>query len=242
MARATSTGTCRLCDGTFSRAGMGRHIGACRKRAGLQGLALVGSPLVPDRGRPGTRSFHISVKDRYDPRYWLHLEMADNLPLEDLDTFLRGLWLECCGHLSAFYISGVTYQSGGLEWLGSFGGPKPKSLRVPAHRALEPGQSFTYKYDFGTTTELALRVLPRQRPGLGKQIRLLAINDPPSFACNACGTAPADVQCTECNIEMFSVEDHGYLCNSCRAGHDCDDWAYAPVVNSPRSGMCGYVG
>ncbi len=29
--------------------------------------------------------------------------------LADLDDFLRGIWLECCGHLSSFDIEGVTY-------------------------------------------------------------------------------------------------------------------------------------
>ena len=30
--------------------------------------------------------------------------------LEELDDFLRGAWLECCGHLSDFEIDGITYM------------------------------------------------------------------------------------------------------------------------------------
>lgn len=26
--------------------------------------------------------------------------------LDDLDQFIRDIWVECCGHLSAFYIEG----------------------------------------------------------------------------------------------------------------------------------------
>ncbi len=37
-----------------------------------------------------------------DPRYWLYAEAQANASLRHLDAFLRKIWLECCGHLSAF--------------------------------------------------------------------------------------------------------------------------------------------
>ena len=65
-------------------------------------------PVRIGHGRRAARSYHIAVEDRYDPRYWMHLDMPMNLDLRGLDQFLRNIWLECCEHLSAFYISGVT--------------------------------------------------------------------------------------------------------------------------------------
>jgi len=32
------------------------------------------------------------------------MQVKDNAALSDLDSFLRDIWLECCGHLSAFEI------------------------------------------------------------------------------------------------------------------------------------------
>lgn len=46
--------------------------------------------------------FHIQVVDYYAPDYWLHLKVNSNTSLGTLDQFLRNIWLECCGHLSAF--------------------------------------------------------------------------------------------------------------------------------------------
>jgi len=51
------------------------------------------------------------VEGSYLPYYWMHLELPANATLEDLDSFLRDIWLECCGHLSAFRIEGKEYLS-----------------------------------------------------------------------------------------------------------------------------------
>ncbi len=34
----------------------------------------------------------------------------------------------------------------------------------------------------------------------------------------------------------------GYLCEACLADHECDEEMFMPLVNSPRTGVCGYVG
>src|SRR5262245_3532849 len=48
----------------------------------------------------------VLVEGKYDPRYWLYLEMPATTRLKYLDGVLRDLWLECCGHLSAFKVEG----------------------------------------------------------------------------------------------------------------------------------------
>ena len=44
------------------------------------------------------------------PLYWLDLEIKTDSKLRQLDDLLRKVWLECCGHLSAFKIDGLRYS------------------------------------------------------------------------------------------------------------------------------------
>jgi len=53
--------------------------------------------------------YHLQVQDAWGGDYWLHLEMRGNATLQDLDDYLRAIWLECCDHLSAFEIGDVRY-------------------------------------------------------------------------------------------------------------------------------------
>ena len=235
MSRPTSTGICLLCEQRYTRGGMGRHLRACRRKALREGA----------ESNPGQRaggSFHIAVQDRYDHRYWMHLEVPQAFKLRRLDGFLRTLWLECCGHLSAFYISGEMYQVADKDWFNDFGGPPVEDMSFAIGQVLSQGQRFTYDYDFGTTTELSLRVISDLSPQLRDDIQLLAINDPPRLTCRECRTAQADVICVECGFQDFGDADAGCLCDDCKGEHTCDDMMYLPVVNSPRAGRCGYVG
>ncbi len=36
--------------------------------------------------------------------------------------------------------------------------------------------------------------------------------------------------------------DAGWLCDSCAEDHKCGEDMLLPVVNSPRTGVCGYTG
>ncbi|UCC96330.1 MAG: hypothetical protein JSW66_10845, partial [Phycisphaerales bacterium] len=102
---------------------------------------------------------------------------------------------------------------------------------------LRPGMKFSHEYDFGSTTHLTLRVIAQeQRQIKGKDVRILARNDPPSFTCTSCGK-PATQVCAEC---IYS--DEGCLCDTCAAGHECGEEMLLPLVNSPRAGVCGYTG
>lgn len=141
--RYTSTGKCYLCGGTFGKAGMTRHLQACRERqAGPE------TPLVGQGMREG-RVFHIVVAGRNRSEYWMHLEVPAAASLRDLDRFLRDTWLECCGHMSAFEIAGERYCS---DPVGGLGG---RSMNAQIGKLLAPGVKFYHEYDFGTPTELA---------------------------------------------------------------------------------------
>ena len=96
-------------------------------------------------------------------------------PLRVLDQFLRDTWLECCGHLSAFYIQGKEYSPGS---------------RVNTGRILSQGMQFYHRYDFGSMTDLTLRVMSQGDASDGASgIRVLARNDPPEIPCFKCGAS-----------------------------------------------------
>jgi len=166
--------------------------------------------------------------------YWMHLEVSAGTTLATLDHFLRDTWLECCGHLSAFTIGGVRYSVDAAiyEWdMGS------KNMQVPLDQVLHPGQTCSYEYDFGSTTELTLKVISeREVPAKKKAIEILARNNLPLVSCDVCGK-PATTTCTQC-----IYEDKGWLCDACAKDHECGEEMLWPMVNSPRAGVCGYTG
>src|SRR5713226_4346681 len=152
MTKQLSKGTCYLCHGEFSKAAMTKHLEACQRRAiGAQAEAA-----SHPQGRK-TKKFHLVVEGRDLPMYWMHLEVSTGATLADLDQFLRASWLECCGHLSAFEIEKERYSSDAGRY--SDWGTDEQSMRVRLDKVLSPGRKCFHEYDFGTTTELSLRVV-----------------------------------------------------------------------------------
>lgn len=230
MARQTSKGTCTFCHGEFSKSAISRHLETCEQRAITE--AKSGSK---QQAQP-TRKMHLVVEGRDLPMYWMHLEVTASSTLTTLDQFLRNTWLECCGHLSAFEIAGVRYAiDAGMyddDW-----DMDEKNMRVRLDKVLSPGQTCFYEYDFGTTTELKLRVISeRQVASKGKAIQVLARNTQPLILCEEC-SKPATEVCSQCIFD-----GRGWLCDDCAAEHECGEEMLLPVVNSPRVGMCAYTG
>jgi hypothetical protein len=166
--------------------------------------------------------------------HWLHLEIDRNARLADLDDFLRRTWLECCGHLSEFEVDGVRYGGGDDDWM-DYG--ESRTMEVSLGSVLRKGTTFRHTYDFGSTTQCALRVVALDDAPIGKNaILVLARNDPPVFPCSKCDQ-PAVSICTEC---MWSED--AWLCAPCAKAHECGEEMLLPVVDSPRVGVCGYSG
>ena len=220
MAMPKSMGRCAICGKSFSKSGISRHLNSCLKRES----AAASSPTP--RGGLKIKAFHLAIEGRDFPGYWLHLEMTADAPLRVLDQFLRYTWLECCGHMSAFCIEGKEYSPGS---------------RVNVGRVLSQGMQFYHRYDFGSMTDLTLRVVSQgDASESGSPIRVLARNDPPEFPCFKCGASAAQI-CTEC-----VWDGEGFYCGECAALHEvqspsCDEM-FLPVVNSPRMGECAYTG
>lgn len=224
--RTVSYGKCFLCGRTFAKNTIGRHLKQCAP--------------AHDQGRGQTvRLFHIFAEGRYAPAYWMHLEMPSAATLADLDDFLRAVWLECCDHLSAFTIDGISYEldTGMVDgmWKGFFGpARRTRHMNIKLYSVLSVGKTFSYEYDFGTTTELKLKVVgERQGSRPAKGVHVLARNYAPTFTCVECGQ-PARW--------IYTWGEYKAYCNAHAKEHK--DWedGFLPVVNSPRAGDCGYIG
>ena len=116
-----------------------------------------------------------------------------------------------------------------------------RSLSVSLEKVLKVGQKFRYEYDFGSTTELTLRVISEREGAVHENeeddsITILARNVPPVILCKACGK-PA----TQVVTGYFNVEENAY-CDECARRNRVEEEMLLPVVNSPRVGVCGYGG
>ena len=209
-----SDGKCEFCNTVFSGSVMSKHLQSCAERKKQ-------IELETEEGKV------FLIKANCAP-FWVFFEVNADSALEDIDSFLRNLWLECCGHLSKFTIGGDNYASS----------PDPdyedKSMDIRIDKVLSVGLSFMHEYDFGTTTTLALKVIGL-RNGKVEDIDVIARNNIPDFKCK-CGK-PAQEICTQC-----IYEGKGLLCEECAQKHECGEEMLLPMVNSPRAGMCGYTG
>lgn len=88
--------------------------------------------------------------------FFVYFEININDTLEKMDEFLRALWLDCCGHLSAFTIDETKYNSycEDLE-------PDEKSMNYKLSKLICINQTFQHEYDFGTPTYLNLKVIEK---------------------------------------------------------------------------------
>lgn len=212
-----SEGECKFCKRIISGRAMARHLAACADRTqanskdnGKEKVFLIKAGAVP---------------------FWVYFEANASDTLEKVDDFLRDLWLECCGHLSAFHANGITYSSEGME------DSDDESMKIAIGKVLSPGMGFSHEYDFGTTTTLGLKCLSERQGEKLKDIEIITRNEMPDFKCK-CGKQPKDV-CSQC---VFEIGEEALLCSLCAKKHECGEEMLLPVVNSPRMGMCGYTG
>lgn len=225
MTKHVSNGKCSFCNETFSKTAMTKHLRLCEQRK------VSSETSVENQKLQKTKCFHLLVEGRELPRYWIHLSAPAKATLADLDNFLRHIWLECCGHLSAFTIERIRYTASPMREYDERG------MKIVLGDILSPGMKFYHEYDFGTTTELTLKVVSEMECEVkGKSIQLIARNEPPSISCESCGKIATQV-CAQC-----IYEGEGWLCDDCTSRHKCDEDMFLPVVNSPRVGKCGYTG
>lgn len=110
---------------------------------------------------------------------------------------------------------------------------------------VDVGDSISYEYDFGSTTELMLSIHSR-REGEKKnnEIIILSRNNPPKILCSNCEQNEAKWVDPE-----GYYEDLPFWCDKCldEKNRDEEEEGYElqlllPICNSPRMGICGYEG
>ncbi len=239
MQKLKSEGNCVFCQKTFSMSTMTRHLNTHLEKM--------------DESKMNEKSYHLKIErnPKYGKdSYFLNLLVSDKAKFEDIDHFLRGIWLECCGHLSSFTDVETAKNSRNRPF--SFDFFNPKSFNADygeldttkkVSKTCYDGQKIIYEYDFGTTTSLLITVASILPIKSREKVTLLSRNEPLEIYCHSCKTAPA----TEiCSIHIHDESD-SVFCKKCAKKHaktceDFADYANAKVVNSPRMGECAYEG
>ena len=157
---------------------------------------------------------------------------------------LRDIWVECCCHLSMFICNGVQYESCPDTEL--FWGKPSKNMKYKLKDVVGVGDTFSYEYDFGSTTRLVLSVNSCiEREKHNNKIVILSRNNPPKIICNSCEENEARW------VNPFGYNNGtAFWCKDClKKAHDkendefSDEEGYLlPICNSPRMGVCGYEG
>jgi len=207
-AKSTNSGFCALCGHRATKTAMMTHMKAC-----VAAHDKIGQP------QPLVVLRFAAVGE---PRYWLVIEAKADAQLRHVDALLRQLWLECCGHRSAFRV-----------------GRRELAMTTATAIAFAGVASkVEYEYDFGSTTALTGELVGERQGSIGRvSVRLLARNEPLVWPCGEC-KAPATVVCPYC-IDS----DDGLFCDAHADVHEhAGEEVYLPVVDSPRMGVCGYTG
>jgi hypothetical protein len=244
-----SEGICTFCSKTYKKGGINRHL--------IKELEEMSK-----NGKPG-KSFLLKVEP--DPSwgrspYFLSIWMDGEMKMDELDNFLRKIWLECCGHMSAFVDVKKRAQTSGTwgffdaqellekgkvkqyeKMMEEQSGEIPMSRKVK--NVFEKGKKLEYQYDFGSTTQLQIEVVAEYPVKAEKKYFLLSRNEPLKIKCSSCSDKMATQLCSVC----AAYDNDAIFCDSCAKKHakecdDFDDYAAMPVVNSPRMGVCAYDG
>ena len=214
MTPKVSPGTCLLCRAPVTKQKALKHGMECLQASGW-----------PTGKKP---SLLIMIRGRDNKNYWLVVLARHDARLRDLDQLIRDVWVECCGHLSSFEIEGVIYESDAEC--------STDAMNAPLSHLVSPGSTFSYDYDFGSTTSLNLKVIGETPVApLNALLGLIARNDRPVIPCDLCGGEAG-----------FALDDPDgeiprYYCRECLASAGCDPEYVGIIANSPRSGVCGYA-
>lgn len=225
----SDTATCNICGEEVKLKQAKLHLKKCREK----------NPLPA--GAKEAEIFILRIRDTFRKDYVLFVEMSGNQSLKALDAFLRDIWLECCGHLSAFRINGLTYDCCPLEFPFPGEAVDRGTFKAKLSDILSLGLKFSYEYDFGSSTDLELEVLDIRQTSekTSTKPRLLMRNKPPQYKCDSCGKPATVIMAQGCGSESDE-----FFCAVCAEDQEESEGEYEfygmRLVNSPRTGVCGY--
>ena len=242
-----TNGKCSYCLSSFSGNTMGKHLLSCKSRRGFfKELEETTSSKTTGNKRKKVDQvtyYLLRISSPEYPEYWLYFDISEDLTLLNLDSFLRNTWLECCGHLSSFIVMEETYES----QIDKLTNNHSKSMRIKLKELLlQKDMIIGYTYDYGDSTLLDIKVVSSHRTitsrNRSKFVKISARNDDIDYKCFDCKKEKATKICTICIYEKENGRRQSSFCKSCAAKHQCGEEMTSPIVNSPRSGICGYTG
>jgi hypothetical protein len=203
----TTNGKCNICGIELGKTAMKNHILKKHGNEDVEECCL------------------LKIEGAYDKDYWLFIDIPVKRRLSDVDKFLRKIWLECCGHMSAFRTN-----------------ERSRYNDIDQNSILNSfavNDKIIHEYDFGSTTESLITVMGSTiRPPQKEVVRLLARNIAPQFQCCSCDN-PAEY----IDVERIYDSNNPFYCASCAEVDEYGDYnMLLPVTNSPRMGVCGYEG
>lgn len=226
LEKTTSEGSCYFCQKMVGQSGMNRHL-----------TTHLNALQKEDTTKRAT-SFLVYVKADI---MFLNLWVSDTTTFKKLDQFLRSIWLECCGHMSAFYDKNGNYIH---KVTDEFSQPYPQNVpfEMQVGKVFSKGKKLDYEYDFGSTTLLAIEVKNAFDIKAPQPIVLLSRNEPLHLLCDTCTT---NIATAICSVHLY--DEQSFFCEKCAKKHaktceDFADYARMEVVNSPRMGVCSYSG
>jgi hypothetical protein len=213
---ARPRGICSYCGEEVAKQSIGKHLEKCAKRQAAVTVATGTAETL----------FYLRAECAFHKGFFLDLEVRGSATLEDIDKYLRAIWLECCGHMSEF-----AYEA----WRDTI----DSSRKVES--VFKTRKQVTHLYDMGSTSETTLRVVAERKaaPTTPRPLVLMVRNKIPETECDEC-EKPSCWMCNECLAEEGEWVT---LCDDCLEPHGhMTDYAPTLLVNSPRLGMCGYTG
>lgn len=212
MKRNRTQGICAYCKMEIPKntRSISKHISECNGA----GISKTDNPV---------HHMVLIIEGKYNPDYWLVIKAKSALSMKIIDRFIRDIWVECCGHMSAF----------------SYGHSKI-GMSQKIYQAFGRAHKIDYIYDYGSSTELFLSLIGELEENNENDIQVLMRNKEINYKCSYCDSKATAI----CPFCMH--EDQGLLCESCIESHECvineGDDVLLPLVNSPRAGECGYTG
>ena len=206
MPKQTINGNCFMCGKTAAKTAMKNHV-------------------LKEHDNGDEKCYLMKAEGAYNKDYWLFFTVPMDATLTAVDKFLRQIWCECCGHLSAFR-------------------PGGKSKKVST---LSIGDTFLYEYDFGSTTEIVLTVVSEMsRKKQREKVLLLARNELMTETCDTCQAIASGYNAWEsefvCEKCAKDVDEDAILpiVNSPRMGEcgytgDEDRWIFDPNKPFPHT-------
>ena len=160
-----------------------------------------------------------------------------NIVATDLETTEMQEEIESIAHLLKYGLFVTSIESPYSE----------QDMGYRLGKVLKVGTKFSYTYDFGSSTDLSLKVIA-EREGVmtnvneddDDSVQIMSRNEEPVIPCRNCGKPATRV------VPGYYSVSLGALCDTCKLEGDEKEYfsgeELLPIVNSPRVGVCGYTG